>query len=57
MRPGRNSQEQPWGEVLFPHQVIHTISLSCFADTEAPFRWEKLTISDGMRPTSMEIPD
>ena len=22
MRPGRNSQEQPWGTVLFPHQGI-----------------------------------
>ena len=58
MRPRRNSQEQPWCEVLFPHQVIHTtISLSYFADTEAPSRWEKLTIHDGMLPTSTEIPD
>ena len=38
-----NSQEQPWGIVLFPHQRIHTaISLSYFADTETPSRWEKL---------------
>ena len=36
MRPGRNSQGQPWGKILFPHQWIHTIRLSCFADTETP---------------------
>ena len=42
-RQGRNNQEQPWGEDLFPHQQIHTtMSLSCFADTETPCRWEKL---------------
>ena len=35
---------QPWGRVLVSHQRIHTaISLSCFADTETPIRWEKLT--------------
>ena len=49
-RKGRNKQSretimQPWGKVLVPHQWIHTtISLSCFADTETPSRWEKLTM-------------
>ena len=33
----RNTQEQPWGKLLFPHQRIHTaVSLRCFADTEPP---------------------
>ena len=46
MRPGRNSQEQPWGKILFPHQWIHTkISLSYFSGTETPSRWEKLMIN------------
>ena len=44
----RNSQEtivQPWGRVLVPPQRIHiTIPLSCFADTETPTKWEKLTV-------------
>ena len=59
MRPGRNKQsretiEQTWGKVLAPHQGIHTkISLSCFADTKTPSRWKKLTVNDGMLPTSM----
>ena len=35
-RPERNHQEQPWSKVLFPHQGIHTISLSYFADNETP---------------------
>ena len=44
MRLGEtNSQEQPWGKVLFPHQWIYTVSLSYFADTETPSRQEKLT--------------
>ena len=47
-RQGRNSQEtivQPWGGVLVPPQGIYiTISLSCFADTVTPTRWEKLTV-------------
>ena len=47
-RQGRSSQDkivQPWGRVLVPPQGIHvTISLSCFADTETPTRWEKLTV-------------
>ena len=33
-----NSQEQPWGKHT-------TISLSYFADTEIPSRWEKLMIT------------
>jgi len=41
-RPGINTQEQPWGRVLYLHQWIHTISLSYFADAETLFRWEKL---------------
>ena len=46
MRQGRNSQEQPWGRILFPHQWIHTkISLSYFSGTETPSRWEKLMIN------------
>ena len=40
----KQTQEQSWGTVLFPHQWIHTtISLSYSADTETPSRWEKLT--------------
>ena len=36
---------QPWGRVLVPPQGIHrTIPLICFADTETPVRWEKLTV-------------
>ena len=31
--------------------------MSCFADAETPSRWEKLTVSDGRLPTSMETPD
>lgn len=35
---------QPWGMVLVPHQGINTaMSLNCFADTEIPTWWEKLT--------------
>ena len=45
MRPGRNSQEQPWGKVLVPHQCKHmTIPLTYFADTETPSRLETLMI-------------
>ena len=41
-------------KVPFPHQRIHTtISLSYFANTETPSRWEKLMIHDGMLPTSI----
>ena len=37
---------------------MHTaISLSCFADAETPSRWEKLTINNGILPTSMQTPD
>ena len=40
-RPRKNSQEQPWGKVLFPHQRIHTtVSSSYSADIEALSRWE-----------------
>ena len=59
MRPGRNKQSrgtivQPWGRVLVPLQGIHTtVSPSCFADAEAPTRWEKLAVNDGVLPTSM----
>ena len=46
-RPGRNKQSretvvQPWDKVLVLHQRKHTISLSCFADTETLSRWEKV---------------
>ena len=42
------------GQGPISHQWIHTtISLSYFADTETPSRWEKLVIKDGMLPTSM----
>ena len=58
MRPERNSQEQPWTKVLFPHQWIHTtISLSYFVETETTARWEKFMINDGMLHTSMKTPD
>ena len=47
-RQGRNSQErivQPWGSVLVPPQGVHrTVSLSCFANTETPARWENLAV-------------
>ena len=37
--------------VLVPHQGINTaLSLNCFADTEIPTRWEKLTFG-AHRPT------
>ena len=45
----RETTVQLWGKVLIPHQGIHTISLSCFADTEVP-KWEKFTVNDGMQP-------
>ena len=53
-----NSPEQPWGKVLFPYQRIHTTpSLSYFADTETPSRWEKLMINNDILSTSMWTPD
>ena len=53
MKPGRNSQEQPWGKVAFPHQWRHTTNiLSYFAEIETPSRWEKLKINDVRLPTS-----
>ena len=55
---GKNSQGQPQGKGLFPHQWIHTtISLNYFAETEIPSGWKKLMINDGMLPTSMQTPD
>ena len=54
MRQGRNNQEatvQPQGRVLVPHQGICTSS-RCFADTETPTRWEKLTVNNSMLPIS-----
>ena len=43
---------------LLPHQQIHTtISLSYFADTETPSRWEKLMINNDILSTSMWTPD
>ena len=47
MRPERDSQEQPWGKVLFPYQQIHTISLSYFADTKIHSWWDA---AQGMQP-------
>ena len=42
----RKTIVQLWGNVLFPHQKIHTtISLSHFTDTETPSRWEKLKLT------------
>ena len=52
-KQSRETIVQPWGKVLVPHQGIHTtISLSCCAVTETPTRWEKLTVNDGVLPTS-----
>ena len=47
---------QPWDRVLVPPQGIHrTLSLSFYAETETPTRWEKLMVC---RPlTSMAFPD
>jgi len=58
----REKQEQPWDNVLFPHQRIHTtISLSYFADTETSSRWEKLQYAAlmhvGPRPAGLEVYD
>ena len=55
-RQGRNSQEtvmQPCNRVLFPHRTHTAISLSYFADTEIPSRWEKFMINDVVLATSM----
>ena len=40
-----------------PSRDTHKISLSCFVDTETPTRWEKLSVKDGVLPTSTETPD
>ena len=53
MRPGRNNQEHPWGKVLASHQEYMTISLSYFAGTETPSRWENLMINNDMLTTSI----
>ena len=43
--PSRETIVQPWGKDLVPQKEMHiTISLSYFADTETPSRWEKLTV-------------
>ena len=39
---------------LLPQGIYVTISLSCFADTETPTRWEKLTLCC---PRSTQTPD
>ena len=53
-RPGRNSQEQLWGQSFFPNQWTHTtISFNYFAETKAPSRRERLMIKDGIMSTSM----
>ena len=50
----KNSQEQPWGKVLFSHQWIHTtIPVSYLAEPERPSRWEKLPINFGILPTRL----
>ena len=50
----RNSQEQPWGKVLFSPQWIHTtIPLSYLTEPESPSRWEKLPINFGILPTRL----
>ena len=60
MRSGGNRVKKSLeARSCFPNrkQQIHiTISLSYFADTETPSRWEKLMISNGLLPTSMQTP-
>ena len=54
----RETVVQPWDRVLVPLQGIHTtIYLSCCAETETHTRWEKLTVNEGVLPTSTETPD
>ena len=55
-KESRDITVQPWGKVLVPHQGIHKISSSCFEDTEAPARWEKLRVNNGMLNTSTWTP-
>ena len=46
-RQGRSSERNSSaasGQVLIPSGDTQTGSLSCFADTESPTRWEKLTV-------------
>ena len=60
MRSGGNRVKKSLeARSCFPNrkQQIHiTISLSYFADTETPSRWEKLMISNGLLSTSMQTP-
>ena len=57
MEKGGNSQEQPQGKVLLSHQRIRTTtSLSCFADSGTPSRWEKAKVNDGMAAHSLVDP-
>ena len=50
----KQSQEWSWSKIVFLQKQIHiTISLSYFADTETPSKWEKLMISSGLLPRSM----
>ena len=50
-RLGRNSQEQPWGKVLFPHQQ-HKKIFELFCSYWNPSWWDKLLINDGVLPTA-----
>ena len=59
MRSGGNRVKKSLeARSCFPRkQQIHiTISLSYFADTETPSRWEKLMIKHSTLPTSMQTP-
>lgn len=41
----RRTTVEPWARVAGPHQGMHTaIPLRCFAETETPSSWEKLTV-------------
>lgn len=55
MIPGEIVKGSLRGKILFPHQWIHTICLSCFAETET-LQVEKLTINDGMLPSQAVDP-
>ena len=61
MRSGGNRVKKSLeARSCFPNrkQQIHiTISLSYFADTETPSRWEKLTLNGSVLPTSLQTPD
>ena len=53
---GQTVKSSLWARSCFPING-YVISLSYFADTETPSRWEKLMINDVMLPTSMWTPD